>query len=174
MKASTLRKDEQVEEIRIEQIALDDAGGDPDKAVELLTERILEQPEIVQAHLPEWAKAWAYHKVRMLLGQRRVSILAAVGGGNSGTFADHLATAIKNEADRLMDLPIFGGKRLADATAEEVRESARRYAALASDNARKARFYDLVADAAEKKGGGVIGKVLNENGLTSLWEKADV
>lgn len=173
MKAAALIKDEQVEEIRIEQLALDDAGGDPEKAVELLTDRILEQPDIIQAHVRDWARAWAHGKVHDLLSTKRASIILAVSN-NSGNFANSLAVAMKNERDRMMDMPLFGGKRLADATPEEVRESSRRYSALASDTARKARWQSMVADAAEAKGGGIIGKALTEKALTQLWEKSDV
>lgn len=159
------------EEAPIEQLALDDAGGDPQAAVDLLTERILAQPEIVQEHLPDWARAWAHAKVHGLIASRRQRILRSVNSGS--LFADALGTAMNNEWTRLMDMPIFGGKRMGDSTPEEVRESAARCHSLAADYGRKARWQKMVADEAEKKGEGVIGKVLTEDALTRLWSEAD-
>lgn len=162
----------EVEEVPIERIALDDADGDPQAAVEILTERILAQPEIVQAHLPEWARAWAHQKIHGLISSKRQAIIRAVNSNTS--FTDALGAAMQSNYNRLMDMPIFGGaKRLADATPEEVRESAARYQSLAAINSQQARFQRKVADEAEKKGEGTIGKVLTEEALTRIWSEAD-
>ncbi len=160
------------EEVSLERLALDEAAGDPPRAVEILTERILAEPDIVQAHLRDWARAWAHAKIHYLLAARRKAILRAVGNGE--TFANGLATAMSNEFSRLMDMPIFGGKRLGDATPDEVRESAVRYQAIANNNATEAQWHRKVADAAEAKGAGLIGELLTEEELSGLRNEADV
>lgn len=159
------------EEIPLERIALDDAGGDPQAAVELLTDRILGEPEIVQTHLRDWARTWAHQKIHGLLKSKRQAIIRAVNSND--TFSNALNAAMKSNFDRLMDMPIYGGKRLADATPDEVRESARRYQEVADNNSQQARFQRKVAEEAEKKGEGPIGKVLTEEALSRIWSEAD-
>ncbi len=158
------------DEVPLEQIAFDEANGDPPKAVEILTARVLAEPEIVSAHLSDWARAWAHAKIHGILAAQRKSILRSVG--SSDKFGNSLAAAMSNELGRLMDMPIFGGKRLGDATPYEVRESAARYQAIANNNATEARWQLMVADEADEKGGGIIGKVLNEETLTRLRSEA--
>ena len=158
--------------ISLERLALDEAGGDAPRAVEILTDRILANPEIVQAHLPDWARAWAHAKVHGLIASKRQAILRVAG--RSDGFANALVGAMSNELARLMDTPIFGGKRMAEATPEEVRESATRYQALADNNARMARWQRLVADEAAAKKGSTIGETLTEATLARLWSEADV
>lgn len=171
MNAQTNIHADLAEELPIERIALDDANGDLPTAVNLLTARILAHPEIVKQHLPEWARAWAHAKVHGLIAARRQTILRSVG--KSSQFSTALAGAMSNEMQRLMETPIFGGKRLADATPAEVRESAARYQALADNNAQMARWQRLVADAAAEKDAETIGAALTEATLARLWSEAD-
>jgi hypothetical protein len=163
-----------VEHVSIQQQALDDAGGDMSLAVEMLSERLLADRTLCNSMLPQLVHCWASDAIRDLLQKQRRSVIRAIdGSGSSAAFGAALGQAMRNEATRLMDMPIFGGKRLADATPEELRESARRYDLVATDARRKARFHQLVADAAAKKGDGPIGKTLTERTLITLWEKSD-
>ena len=161
---------DKLEELPLERIALDEADGDLPLAVEILTDRILSQPEIVQAHLRDWARAWAHAKVHGLIAAKRKAIVRSIN--SRGSFAASLAGAMSNEMLRLMDTPIFGGKRIADATPAEVRDSAARYQALADNNAQMARWQRLVAD--EAKDAETIGAALTEATLARLWSAADV
>ncbi|AJA07461.1 hypothetical protein SKP52_02630 [Sphingopyxis fribergensis] len=159
-----------IETVPLERIALDDAGGDPQAAVEMLTDRILAEPEIVQSHLRDWAKAWAHAKVHSLLANQRKRILGTATGTG---FAKALAAGMEAEMGRWMDMPLYGGKLMKNATPDEVRESAASYQAIADHNAGEARWQRKVADAADAKGGGIIGKVLNEKTLAALRSEAD-
>lgn len=171
--ASAAFKIEPVEEVPLEREALDDAGGDMVAAVELLTRRIMAEPRVVgEDQLGSWARAWAYERVHSLVRRDRQSSLRPVVAND--TFGQSLQGAMQAELTRMMDTPIFGGKKLRDATVEEVRESARRYALLAEDTGRKARWQNAVADVAEKKKGKTIGSALTEKVLVELWDKSDV
>ena len=170
MKSSVAKVVQVIDDEPIERIALDDAKGDPVAAVELLTKRILADPDIVRDDFHKWAHSWSHAKVYGLLAQQRRTILRVV---NSDNFASALSSAMNNEMVRLMDMPIFGGKRMADATPAEVRESAKRYELLADDTARKARWQNMVAAEAEKVGADVIGAALTEDALVRLWGAAD-
>lgn len=170
--ASAALKVEPVEEIPLEREALEEAGGDLIAAIELLTSRIMAEPRIVgEDQLGSWARAWASAKVYSLIAHDRKASLRPVA---NDTFGDALKGAMQAELTRMMDTPLFGGKRMRDATVEEVRESARRYALLAEDTGRKARWQELVAEAAEKKRAKTIGTALTEKVLVELWDKSDV
>lgn len=170
--ASAALKVGPTEEVSLERMALDDAGGDMIRAVELLTSQIMAEPRIVgKEQLGTWARAWAYAKVHALVANERKSSLRPVG---NDSFGEALKGAMQTELTRLMYTPLFGGKRMCDATPDEVRESARRYAMIADDTGRKARWQEAVAEAAEKKRGRTIGEALNEKTLARLWDQSDV
>lgn len=156
-------------ELTLEEIALDDARGDMMEAVKILTARILANGDAVRM-MPDWARAWAYDRVHELVAQRRRVILKEAP---SKSFGPNLEVAMRNEVGRFMNTPIFGGKRLGDATPEEVRESARRYGLLADDASRKARWYELIANEAAKKGDKPVSETLSEDDLAQMWEKSD-
>jgi len=156
-------------EITLEEEALAGADGDMVEAVNILTARILSNGD-AQRMMPEWARAWAYDRVHELVAQRRRVILREAP---SKDFGPSLQVAMRNEIGRYMNTPIFGGKRLGDATPDEVRESARRYGLLANDANRKARWYEMIADAASKKGDAPISKTLSEQALAQMWEQSD-
>lgn len=152
--------------------ALDDADSDLEAATDALTAKLLASPELIKTHLRKIVSEWARQQIMAVLKGRRQHIIEVA---RTGSFQEGLQTAMRNELTRLMDIPIFGGKRLGDATPEEVRESAARYNALAKDTARKAHWQQLVADTAEKNGGASspIASTLSEATLNKLWEEAD-
>lgn len=169
---SAALKMEPAEEMPLERLALEEANGDLVGAVNWLTSQIMAEPRIVgDEQLASWARAWAYAKVHSAIASERKTALRPV---TNDTFASALSGAMQSELTRMMDTPLFGGKRLRDATVEEVRESARRYALIAEDTGRKARWQSAVADAAEKKRGKTIGTALDEKTLTRLWDESDV
>lgn len=163
------------EEITLEELALEEADGDMQQAVEIMTDRLLENPAYVKSLLREWAKAWAYDRVHSFVAlKRRIAMQARP---NDARAAEALRVAVRMNALRVMDTPIFGGKRLGDATVEEMRESARRYEMLADDTRRKACWHALIADEAEKRVGvsseTPIGDILSEEVVASLKEQAN-
>lgn len=161
-----------------EQQALDEAGGDASRAIEILTRSILADEVRIAELLPNLVHNWAASRIGAELANRRRAIFAAQAQHRieieSPRIAPDLRRAARNERLRLLDTPIWGGKRLADATPAELRESARQYSEKSTDMARKARWQNAIADAAAKKGNGPVGAHLSEDAVAKLWEKANV
>lgn len=165
------------DEVSVEQQAFFDAEGDPERAIDLLTSRILADPKIVSSYLPEWAKTWARQRISNIVANGRAKIIRVVSSAQpaeTGGFSKALGQAMSNEFRRLMDMPIHGGKRIADATPDEVRESAAWYQQTANGYARMACWQHAVAVEAAKNGGDTIGASLSEATLTRLWSEANV
>lgn len=158
---------------KLEVAALDATGGDVVRAIDYMVERVLENEDMLRAHREEMCRIWARQRIGNALQSWRHKIIKYAE--NPARFADQLAGAMGAEYSRLMDMPLFGGKRLGDATALEIRESANRYASISKDAARKARWQISVADAAEQGGSAElpIKSILSEATLTKLWSDAD-
>lgn len=162
----------------IERKALKDAKGDVGKAVTLLTERILSDKKFIDMMLPEWAKLWAYQKVHGAIAADRREVIVTnmqskIDGGSCASFTSALKSAVASEKARFLDMRIFGGKRIADATADELRESARRYRELAEDTSIKSRFHAMIADAVDKAKAATAGQAVSEDQLSTLWNEAE-
>lgn len=156
--------------------ALDDSDGNIIEAADALADKLIQTPALVKEHLRDWARSWAYHRITDILAIRRKSIVRGLAGPTPAAgFQNALGAAVQSEFDRLMDMPLFGGKRLGDATAAEVRESAERYDTKAKDMARKARWQIAVAEAVESGSNGedaTVRGTLAEATLIRLWEEA--
>jgi hypothetical protein len=151
---------------------LADANDDRDRAAELLADYLLSRPALLRVHLMSLVLTWAKGQIGAALSKRREAIISAASRPDSG---ERLVSAMRNEFTRLMDMPLYGGKRLGEATAVELRESARQYAQLAKATSTQAAWQEKVAAAAEKNGSPTdrISAVLSEKTLAKLWEETN-
>ena len=91
-------------------------------------------------------------------------------------FQSALTEAVNANYCRMMDAPIWGGKKIGDATPQEIRESAHLFAENGKTMVRKAVWQNAIADAAEKNGAGInepVRKVLSPKTFEQLWEESD-
>ena len=154
--------------------ALSDADGDVEAAANALADRLIAIPEIVKRHIREWALDWSKAQIQSTLKARRQSIIRHMAAP-SDAFQSALTAAVSNEYRRMMDMPLWGGLRLGDATAAQVRESALKYEAMSADMRRKASWQKIVADAVEKNSDSdtaTVSETLPENTLIRLWEES--
>lgn len=151
--------------------ALDDAGGDLETAADALSAKILSSPDLIKTHLAKIVEAWAHEQIRFALRDQRKSIVRSA----SAMSRPGLDAAMRNELARLMDMPIYGGKRIGDATPAEIRASAGQYRTSARSYGVQATWQEAVAAAAEKNGPAdkPIKSTLSEATLAKLWEEAD-
>lgn len=156
----------------LEQIALDYANGDIPAAIEHMATSVLSDSEFLAEHIQDIVKAWAELRIRSKVSawRHRITTVSPIGQGR-GSFAENLAVAIKAEATRFMNMPLFGGKQIGHATVDEIRESASRYGLVADDMKRKQRWQNLVADVLSERGGGVVSDAMSEDDLSELWNK---
>ncbi len=157
--------------------ALNRMGGDSALAINMLADRLLADPELIEANLAAMAKSWAREQVGAALTEWRAQIIRQASGivPRPPAYAGQLAAAMVAEHSRMMDFPLYGGKRLGDATIAEVRESAASYAAISRDTGRKARWQAMIAEAAAATGDELapIQSILSEATLVNLWGEAD-
>jgi len=134
------------------------------------------------AHEEEIIRAWLVVRVGMVTKNERQACAEERQGGGYSTanvtpFKSALTEAVNANYSRMIDSPIWGGKRIGDATPEEIRESARQFDLHGKSMIRKARWQVAVADAAEANGAGVnepVRSALTPKTFEQLWEEADV
>lgn len=130
-------------------------------------------------HWEAMATAWLDKTIgREISDVRRSSVRQShkTGGGDVVPFQSQLTAAIADNYSRMMDAPLWGGKRIGDATPYEIRESAEQFARNGKSLARKAYWQIAVAEHAEKNGIGPDERVrdsLSEATLARLWEEAN-
>ena len=151
---------------------LEASADNIDTAAAAMADKLLGSPDLLREHLTTVVRQWARAQILSIIGKRRMQIVANQGGQN---FRESLDTAMRNEYGRFMDMPLYGGKRLGDATPREVRESAEQYGAISKDARRKARWQEAIAAEAYKQGKAhePIRNTLNEAALARMWEDAN-
>lgn len=155
----------------LETQALDAANGDIPAAASWMAQAVMADTETDIAAI---VRDWCETRIRIKASQWRHHIIAENrAGGGKGSFAENLAIAIKAEATRFMNMPLFGGKPIGHATADEIRQSAYRYGEVADDMKRKQRWQNLVADALDRSGAAIVADGLAEADLAELWNKVD-
>ena len=152
--------------------ALEDTTDDIDAAAAALSRKLLASPDLMREHLATVVEQWCRDQVRAVLRARRESIIKSASVARS---SPGLAEAMSNELRRFMDMPIYGGKPIRNATPAEVRESASSYKIASRSMALQSRWQEAVAAAAEKNGpvDAPIGSTLSEATLAKLWEEAN-
>lgn len=155
----------------LEHAALDAAKGDIPAAAQWMAQAVMADAETdISAIVRDWCET----RIRIKASQWRHQIIAENRAGSGrGSFAENLAIAIRAEATRFMNMPLFGGKPIGHATADEIRQSAYRYGEVADDMKRKQRWQNLVADALERSGAVIVAGGLDEADLAELWNKVD-
>lgn len=143
------------------------SDGSIQAAVDTLYQLATADKTFIAEKLPEIVRAWCDERIRMHVGAIRLSTWTPPNADPKGKGA-RLTNAIANS---LLDFPLPGGKRLGDATPQEVRAGAAMYRMQADDMAWKARWLEKVADAAGRKR--TISAALSESDLRKLQEQTN-
>lgn len=143
-------------------------------------------PDWEKAHLPAMRAAWVGTLLSVANADQRRSLANQVGqsavrGASNSTprasadaFVRDLAGAVQRNHLRMMDMPLWGGKRLRDATPDEIRASAEQYRTRGSTMLRLARFQTAVAEkAAAADMTKPIGSTMSADEIDALWEASD-
>ena len=87
---------------------------------------------------------------------------------DAGGKGDRVAALAEGNAAMLMDFPLPGGKRLGEATADEVRTAAEFYSKQAGNMAHKARWLSMIAARVKDK---TVKDALTEKKLRELQKE---
>jgi hypothetical protein len=145
-----------------------DAGGDVASATRRLIRRLDDDAELRAAIATAAVEYYAASIVEDEMRAERRAVWAEAGRTNRPkTSVTALANGIRRS---LLDFPLAGGKRLRDATRDEVIEQAQLYAAQARDMGFKARWLELIG--ARVDDGRTVGECLTEADALALREEA--
>lgn len=151
-------------------------------ATEWALDWMRKNPKWVSQHQDEMMRYWIGHHIRTASSGNHRALRGDAGVGtalqpaNILPFQSALTQAVNANWSRMMDAPIWGGKKIADATPDEIRESARNFALNGNSMLRRSRFEIAIAEAAEKNGAGSnepVRNVLSPTTFEQLWEKSD-
>lgn len=142
-------------------------------------------PAWVARYQDEMARRWMLNHLHRAVNDQRHLATGGAPAHHAGNraqenvvaFQSQLTATIADNYSRMMDAPLWGGKRIGDATPPEIRESAEQFAKSGKAMTRKANWQTAVADAAEKNGVGPTDKIresLSERTLAKLWEESCV
>jgi hypothetical protein len=143
--------------------ALDAANGDVVKAVTILERKARSEPLIANALVMPLLKTACYDAIRAVCrhDRRKVWTSPNYSAGGNGERVHQLASS-------LMDFPLPGGKKLAQATRDDLQEAGKFYGMQADNMAHKARWLLAIADRLE--GRKMVKSCLSESDLVSLKE----
>lgn len=159
--------------------ALDKASGEIKNAAVLMAAEAHKNPVLAQAIQATWIDRACYEEVRKMVGKnrgarenlrnaRRRTSERSPFGGNDKTGI--IAMAQSNARD-LMNFELWGGKRLGDATGQEVRQSANNFYAQSFNMSMKGRWLALVAQKVPEDK--IVGKTLTSEDLETLRLEAE-
>lgn len=160
--------------------ALEECDGDRDQAVAVLWRWLEGDAALYERLIRPMVEDALYSAVRAVDKSTRTALrsIAAeplrlpVGPALRPPNPDRGIAGIVASVERTMhDYPLPGGKRLGDATADDLLGAARHYRTQERANAREARFYELVHEAMQ--GGSRVSKVLPDASLKRLRRQAD-
>lgn len=141
-----------------------ESGGNPERAIELLFARLKSQRSLFLKLLREHCA----NQVAGIMGDERRAAFYGQSPSPPATVSRLRATFRM----ALMDFPLpVTGKRLAEATGDEVADAARHYRVHEADARRKARWLESVAARA---GNSIVAEALDEATLQILRREADV
>ena len=140
---------------------LEKAGGDVRAAVPLMLERVRKNRALRDALTEPLLSDACYGAIRNECRIQRRDVWTPPNYSKGGNGARVIALATS-----LLDFPLLGGMRLADATREQVQKSAEFYASQSADMGHKARWLQLIAQSVpdEKR----VADVLDEARLAEL------
>lgn len=150
--------------------ALAEAGGNWDKASELLLRWLAEEP----AARDELLRFAAQHFIRRMTHRQRSRIVAAVercGGHPLQLPATHETTGLAALAvQNLLDYPLTGALKLRDAKRDDVLAAAQAQFTMGRRCHERGRWLSLVADKVPY--GKRVGEVLSDGDLRALQQRA--
>ncbi|MGN6290428.1 MAG: hypothetical protein ACTHNA_14330 [Sphingopyxis terrae] len=158
-----------------------DAVGTEAESTSWIVDWVKADKNFLRDNLDEIVACWARNLMARYRNDERRNIVGgsrhlAASDTAPPAYSSQLSAAINANFSRLMDRPIWGGKKIADATPEEIRASARDFSLRGNTMLREARFNNLIADAAEKNGVGINEPVrtgLSPKTFEQLWEESD-
>lgn len=139
------------------------AGGDIDRAVELLKAEIRGSRELMQELLGPYLDKAARNLIRNLICIDRKAIIATVGKDD--------ARGLSLLQDRWLDYQLSGGVYLRNATVEKLETEITMHKLQARGNLHKARWLELVKGA--MKGKKTVGEALDGKKIEALYVKAE-
>lgn len=147
---------------------LHSADGDTLLATERLSARLREDKPLRDAIVEDAIMAFAATAVDDQMRAERRAVWAEAG---RATKPKTPISALANGISRaLLDFPLRNGKRLRDATREEVLEQASAYGASARDTAFKARWLTLIGQRVDE--GRKVGECISEDDAFAMRAEA--
>lgn len=145
-------------------------GNDTEKAVKTLMARLRKDAGLLRALIEAALRSAIQYQVEHSMRSKRAAIIRAAGAnpgpGRAGVIA--LAQGI---AASYLDMPLANGRRLRDATRDEVTAQSDRYGAASRDMGHKSRFLRLIAQSVP--GNRKVGEVITDARAAELWARAD-
>lgn len=160
----------------IADMALERADYDRERAVEELVKLIMDDEVYVKENFERIMSHWARSLIQNASCRQRKAVTREIKIVDRGVFSENLRDAMRNARIRMMDDPVYGGKRLGDCTIVEVRESASEYAKMARSHDARAKFHSAVAEEAARNAQAEtdrIRDVLTEQTLLRIKEQTD-
>jgi hypothetical protein len=136
--------------------------NDTQKAADALVRRLHRNHPLLRAVIEHAIQTAVDTCVEHSMRGQRATILRSAEQGRTAAVAQGTFMARV-----LLDFPLANGRRLRDATREEVEEQAERYEHLADDMGRKARWLSAVAHLTPA--GERVGKVISNERALELW-----
>lgn len=148
---------------------LEKADGDVLKAASAMCSKAMSDPDFLRGHYERALYVASYEAVANVVRRDRAQIWALTPEdiARRRTQVEALASAT---AKSLLDFPLPGGKRLAEATREEVSVASEFYGAQARDMGRKSVWLRLVAQSLPD--GAKVGDALTASRLEELRAEA--
>ena len=126
--------------------ALNEAGGNVRQATDILVARAIEDREFLQQHFHEVIRRACYDAVAACVRQERRAVWV-MPQPTTEQRRRQIVSMAEGVRQTLHDFPLPGGKRLGDATREEVIEAAEFFGKQARDMAWKSRWLAHVAQS---------------------------
>lgn len=152
--------------------AYEDAGEDIKAATDLFEQRVRDDAALRDALTDPLIRGACYSAVTMVirLDRKRVWTAPVYSGANGET--NNQAGRVEALAQsNLMMFPLPGGKRLADATREEIAEASNYYLDRAKDARHKGAWLALIADRLPD--GKAVRDAMTEKELQEMKDKAN-
>ncbi len=146
--------------------ALVECDGDVDRAIAVVTERLLSDVVLLRVLIEPAVRSAASTNVQGAVRAERASIIRRAANRPALNGAAIMQTLRSN----LLDFPLAGGLRLRDATRADVLAQVDRYASQASDLSHKAAWLRAIADAT--KGRKRVGECVTAEQAQKLFDEA--
>ncbi|WP_091739826.1 hypothetical protein [Phenylobacterium immobile] len=155
--------------------ALEDANGDMNKAADMLQIAVDQSPTLRSALLEPWVAQACREAIRRHLQDVRREVWTGTKSHTAGAskpevMAEQRARVVQLAAGTLLMFPLPGGRRLGEATREEVGAAAEFYSRQSADMGTKARWLRLIGQSLPD--GKRVSDVLSDRRLEELQLEA--